>query len=56
MDKEEYKKRCNYRLYFKHDGCTMLLFKNITIGQALYRKRILSKMYNDWHGHFIVTK
>lgn len=46
----------NYAVYFKHDGCTMLLFTELSMVNALIRKSALKKMYSDWCGHFIVTK
>ena len=49
-------KRFQYKLYFKHDGCTMLLFKGLTYVQARNRKNILQNVYADWQGHFIITQ
>lgn len=48
-------KRFRYKLYFKHDGCTMLLFKNLTYIQSRNRKNALLKMYTEWQGSFIIT-
>lgn len=48
-------KRFQYKLYFKHDGCSMLLFKNLTYFQAKNRKRCLLGMYTEWQGSFIIT-
>lgn len=48
-------KKENYAVFFKHDGCTMLLFTGLSITNALIRKSALERMYNDWCGHFIVT-
>lgn len=45
-----------YKLYFKKNGCSILLFDKLLCHQALRRKRILKNMYNDWKGQFIVTK
>lgn len=45
----------NYGIFFKHDGCTMLLFSGLSFINALIRKNALSKIYNDWCGHFIIA-
>ena len=47
---------CSYKVYFKKNGCTMLLFKNLPLWRALHRKKVLMNTYEDWQGHFIVTK
>lgn len=46
----------SYKIYFKKNGCTMLLFKNLTLWRAIHRKKVLMNQYEDWQGHFIVTK
>lgn len=46
-----------YTIYFKHDGCSMRLFKDkMTFYTASNRKRTLEKIYSDWKGSFIITK
>lgn len=45
-----------WKVYFKHDGCSMLLFKNLTYFSATSRTRALKKLYNGWLGSFIITK
>lgn len=45
-----------YKIYFKHDGCSMLLFSNLLAHQAIQRANILRRLYNDWRGKFIITK
>ena len=46
----------NWRVYFKHDGCSMLLFKNQTKVNAKLKVIGLKRMYNDWCGTFVITK
>lgn len=45
-----------YRVYFKHDGCSMLLFKNQTKTNAKLKVIGLKRMFNDWCGKFVITK
>jgi len=52
----EIAKKENYSIFFKHDGCTMTLFCGLSMVNANIRKSALERMYNDWCGHFIVTK
>lgn len=50
------KDTCVYKVYFKHDGCSMLIFDKLSWYAAMRRKEVLQKVYTDWKGHFIVTK
>ena len=50
------KDRLVWKVYFKKEGCTMLLFKNLSYYAAYRRKEVLTNQYTDWCGHFIVTK
>lgn len=45
-----------YRVYFKKNGCSMLLFDKLSHYAAMRRKEVLQKVYTDWKGHFVVTK
>lgn len=45
-----------WKIYFKHDGCSMLLFKGLTQWGASNRAHALKEMYSGWCGNFIVTK
>jgi len=45
-----------YKVFFKHDGCSILLFDKLLAHQAIQRANALRQMYHDWHGRFIVTK
>lgn len=45
-----------WKIYFKKDGNSMLLFKNLTRATAFVRCNTLKRIYNDWNGRFIVTK
>lgn len=45
-----------WKVYFKHDGCSMLLFKNLTQSGAYCRVRQLEAFKWQWCGRFIVTK
>lgn len=53
--KSKWKDQC-WKVYFKHDGCSMLLFDNLTGVNAMIRAKTLSRLYNSWKGKFIVTK
>lgn len=45
-----------YRVYFKKNGCSMLMFEKLSYYAAMRRKEVLKKVYTDWKGHFVVTK
>lgn len=44
------------KVYFKHDGCSMLLFHDLSETNASLRVAELRKLFNDWDGHFIITR
>lgn len=46
----------SWKIYFKHDGCSMLLFKNLTQSGAYCRVRQLKAFRWQWCGKLIVTK
>lgn len=46
----------NYRVYFKHDGCSMLLFDKQTLVNAKLKVITLRRLYNNWRGTFVITK
>ena len=48
--------RDNMKVYFKHDGCSMLLFHGLSMTNASLRVNELKRVFNDWCGHFIITK
>lgn len=48
--------RDNMKVYFKHDGCSMLLFHGLSMTNASLRVNELKRIFNDWCGHFIITK
>lgn len=52
----EVAKQENYGIYFKHDGCTMLLFCGLSFTNAMIRRDALERIYNDWCGKFIISK
>lgn len=54
-NKSKWNEKC-WKVYFKHDGCSMLLFDNLTGVNAMIRVKTLSRLYNAWKGKFIVTK
>ena len=45
-----------WKVYFQHDGCSMKLFDNLDGTNALIRAKVLRRLYDNWHGKFIVTK
>lgn len=45
-----------YKVYFKHDGASILLFEKLLAHQAIQRANILRRLYTDWRGQFIITK
>ena len=54
-EKSKWNEKC-WKGYFKRDGCSMLLFDNLTGVNAMIRVKTLSRLYNSWKGKFIVTK
>lgn len=48
--------RDRMKIYFKHDGCSMLLFHGLSATNASLRVNELKRIFNDWCGHFIITK
>lgn len=46
----------NMKIYYKHDGCSMLLFTGLSKTNASLRVSELKRVFNDWCGHFIITK
>lgn len=53
---QKYKKEAVWKVLFKKSGCTMPLFVKLTYHTALHRKKILSQLFGDWQGEFIITK
>lgn len=45
-----------WKIYFKKTDCSMLMFKKLTLVQAMVRKNALKEIYQDWCGNFIITK
>lgn len=45
-----------WKIYFKKDGASMLLFKNLSHANAFVRCNTLKRIYSDWNGRFIVTR
>lgn len=45
-----------WKIYFKKDGASMLLFKNLSHAHAFVRCNTLKRIYSDWNGRFIVTR
>lgn len=45
-----------WKIYFKHDGCSMLLFEKLDIVNAKVRVNALKNIYNNWKGQFIITR
>lgn len=39
-----------YDVLFRHDGCTMVLFRGLVRCQADSRIQCLKKIYSDWRG------
>ena len=48
-------KNADYKVYFKKEGCSMCIFKNLTFFAARHRVKVLTNIYADWNGKFIVT-
>lgn len=46
----------NWCIYFKHHGCSMLIFEGLTQTNAILRTKSLKRSYQGWKGDFIVTK
>lgn len=44
------------KVYFKHDGCSMLIFDKLTYYNASVRVNALMRLYPDWKGKFIITR
>ncbi len=53
--KSKWNEKC-WKIYFKHDGCSMKLFDNLDGTNALIRAKALNRLYDNWCGKFIVTK
>lgn len=47
--------RC-WKIYFKKDGNSMLLFRGLSHSTAFVRCNTLKRIYNDWRGKFVVTR
>ena len=45
-----------WKVYFKKDGNSMLLFDKLDGTNARIRCNTLKRIYSDWRGYFIVTK
>lgn len=45
-----------WKIYFKFNGASMLMFDHLTGVNAIIRTKALKRLYNDWKGHFIITK
>lgn len=49
-------KKPGWKIYFKKDGNSMLLFSGLQRHIAFVRCNTLKRIYNDWHGRFVVTR
>ena len=45
-----------WKIYFKNQGCSMLMFDKLNGTNAILRCKTLKKLYSGWKGQFIVTK
>ena len=45
-----------WKIYFKKDGNSMLLFRGLSHSTAFVRCNTLKRIYNDWRGKFIITR
>lgn len=45
-----------WKIYFKKNGNSMLLFDNLNGTNAVLRRNTLKRLFSDWKGHFIITK
>lgn len=44
------------KIYFKKNGASILLMKNLKPYDAAQRRDTLKRLYSDWCGEFIITK
>ena len=44
------------KIIFKHDGCSMVLFKNLPYWKASTRVEALKRLYPDWNGKLIIIR
>lgn len=44
------------KVIFKHDGCSMVLFKNLPYWKASTRVEALKRLYPDWNGKLIIIR
>jgi len=49
-------KKPGWKIYFKKDGNSMLLFSGLQRHIAFVRCNTLKRIYNDWRGKFIITR
>ena len=49
-------KKSGWKIYFKKDGNSMLLFNGLQRHTAFVRCNTLKRIYNDWRGRFVVTR
>lgn len=45
-----------WKIYFKKNGNSMLLFDGLNGTNAILRRNTLKRLFSDWKGHFIITK
>jgi len=44
------------KVVFKHDGCSMVLFKDLPYWKASTRVEALKRLYPDWNGKLIIIR
>jgi hypothetical protein len=44
------------KIIFKHDGCSMVLFKDLPVWKASTRVAALERLYPDWCGKLLIIK
>lgn len=54
--KGKWNDRPGWKIFFKKNGNSMLLFSGLTGYNAILRRNTLKRIYSDWKGHFIITK
>lgn len=45
-----------YDVLFRHDGCTMVLFRGLVRCKAISRRDALKHMYSDWRGDIFIVR
>ena len=44
------------KIYFKNNGASILMFKDIDYVNACIRVKALKRLYSDWRGQFVITR